>query len=230
PYEEAKTYKVNPFDVTKTIPKGDYPRIKVGTMTLNRNPQNFFAQIEQAAFEPSSLVPGIGLSPDKMLLGRVFSYADTHRHRIGPNYLQLPVNRPKTEVQTYAFDGPMTYDIPSTRTPYAPNSEGRPYSDLTGPAEDSWEADGELVRLAATVRGEQDTDFAQPGILVREVMTDEERAMLVDNVVGHLSDGVHGDVLARAFQYWKNVDQSIGDRIEAQYHEQNGNQDGGRNT
>jgi len=79
PYEDAKTYKVNPFDLTKTISHEDYPLIKVGTMTLNRNPENFFAQIEQAAFEPSAVVPGIGFSPDKMLLGRVFAYADTHR-------------------------------------------------------------------------------------------------------------------------------------------------------
>ena len=105
PYEDAKTYRFNPFDLTKIWPHSDYPLIKVGTMTLNRNPENFFAEIEQAAFEPSALVPGIGFSPDKMLLGRAFAYADTHRHRIGPNYLQLPVNRPHVEVNTYTQDG-----------------------------------------------------------------------------------------------------------------------------
>ncbi len=97
PYDEAKTYRYNPFDLTKVWPHSDYPLIKVGTMTLNRNPDNFFAQIEQAAFEPSAIVPGIGFSPDKMLLGRVFAYADTHRHRIGANYHQLPVNRNRVE-------------------------------------------------------------------------------------------------------------------------------------
>ncbi len=111
PYEDAKTYPVNPFDLTKIWSHEDYPLIKVGTMTLNRNPENFFAQIEQAAFEPSAVVPGIGFSPDKMLLGRVFAYADTHRYRIGPNYLQLPVNRPKVPVNSYEFDGPMRYEF-----------------------------------------------------------------------------------------------------------------------
>ena len=111
PYDDAKTYRFNPFDLTKIWPHGDYPLIKVGTMTLNKNPENFFAQIEQAAFEPSAIVPGIGFSPDKMLLGRVFAYADTHRYRIGPNYQQLPVNRHRVEdANTYQFDGPMAYD------------------------------------------------------------------------------------------------------------------------
>ena len=100
PFEDAKTYRINPFDLTKIWPHGDYPLIEVGEMTLNRNPENFFAQIEQAAFEPSAVVPGIGFSPDKMLLGRVFAYSDTHRYRIGPNYLQLPVNQPKVPVNT----------------------------------------------------------------------------------------------------------------------------------
>ena len=100
PYEDAKTYRFNPFDLTKVWPHSDYPLIKVGTMTLNRNPDNFFAQIEQAAFEPRAVVPGIGFSPDKMLLGRVFAYSDTHRYRIGPNYLQLPVNRPAGRAST----------------------------------------------------------------------------------------------------------------------------------
>ena len=114
PYEDAKTYRFNPFDLTKIWPHSDYPLIKVGTMTLNRNPENFFAQIEQAAFEPSAIVPGIGFSPDKMLLGRVFAYSDTHRYRIGPNYQQLPVNRHRVEEPT-----------PTPRTARWPTSTGR---------------------------------------------------------------------------------------------------------
>src|SRR5690606_39465424 len=109
--------------------------------------ENFFADIEQAAFSPASIVPGIGFSPDKMLLGRTCSYPDTHRHRIGPNYLQLPVNRPRAaNVNTYAFDGAMAYEHSGDAPVYAPNTQGRPYSELTGPAEDGWEVDGELVR------------------------------------------------------------------------------------
>jgi catalase len=94
PYADAKSYRINPFDLTKIWPHGDYPLVKVGTMTLNENPENFFAQIEQAAFSPGNTVPGIGLSPDKMLLGRAFAYNDAHRARIGTNFNQLPVNRP----------------------------------------------------------------------------------------------------------------------------------------
>src|SRR6476619_6607546 len=138
PYEDAKTYRYNPFDLTKVWPHGVYPLIKVGTMTLNKNPDNFFAQIEQAAFEPSATVPGIAFSPDKMLLGRAFAYSDTHRYRIGPNYLQLPVNRPRVELNTYTQDGPMAYDHNGNAPVYAPNTAGRPFSDLTGPVEDGW--------------------------------------------------------------------------------------------
>ncbi|MDP1454841.1 catalase, partial [Peribacillus frigoritolerans] len=109
PYEDARTYRINPFDLTKVWPHGDYPLIKVGRMTLNRNPENFHAQIEQAAFSPGNTVPGIGLSPDKMLQGRAFAYNDAQRNRIGANFHQLPVNRPKVPVNTYMFGGPMEY-------------------------------------------------------------------------------------------------------------------------
>lgn len=101
PYEEAKTYRFNPFDLTKTWSKKDYPRIEVGRFTLNENPTNHYAQIEQAAFSPSNVVPGIGFSPDKMLLARVFSYPDAQRARIGTNYNQLPVNAPIVPTNSY---------------------------------------------------------------------------------------------------------------------------------
>ena len=120
-------------------PHGDYPLIKVGTMTLNKNPDNFFAQIEQAAFEPSATVPGIAFSPDKMLLGRVFAYADTHRYRIGPNYHQLPVNQNRVpDHNTYTFDGPMAYEHSGDAPVYAPNSYGRGYSEVTGASPECW--------------------------------------------------------------------------------------------
>jgi catalase len=213
PYDEAPTYHLNPFDLTKVWPHSDFPLLPVGTMTLNRNPENFFAQIEQAAFEPSALVPGIGFSPDKMLLGRAFAYADTHRHRIGVNYLQLPVNQPKVPTNTYQFDGAMAYEHSGDEAVYAPNSAGRPYSDLTGPVEDGWSADGEMVRTAYELRADDD-DWSQPGALVRDVMDDAQRDRFVETVTGHLLDGVHGDVLERAFQYWKSVDADTGKRIE----------------
>ncbi|ANH39776.1 Catalase [Nocardioides dokdonensis FR1436] len=222
PYEEAKTYRFNPFDLTKVWPKGDYPLIDVGTMTLNKNPDNFFAQIEQAAFAPSNVVPGIGFSPDKMLLGRVFAYADTQRYRIGPNHQQLPVNKHRVEgAYTYQFDGPMAYEHTGDRPKYAPNSYGAPYSDLLGPVEDGWETDGEMVRQAYTLRAEDD-DFGQANTLVNEVWNDEERARFVGNVAGHILGGVSDEILPRVFEYWKNVDAELGKRIEEKVHEGRG--------
>ena len=221
-YEDAKTYHLNPFDLTKVWPHGDYPLIEVGTMKLNRNPDNFFAQIEQAAFEPSAIVPGIGFSPDKMLLGRVFAYADAHRYRIGPNYQQLPVNRHRVEgAYSYQFDGPMAYDHSGDRSTYAPNSKGDPFSDLTGPPDDSWETDGQMLRQAYTLR-EDDDDFSQAGTLVREVWDDAARERFVGNVAGHLMGGVSDPILQKAFDYWKSVDPDTGKRIEEAVHAREG--------
>ena len=126
PFEEAADYRFNPFDLTKVWPHGDYPPIQVGRMVLDRNPENFFAEVEQAGFSPSNLVPGIGLSPDKMLMGRIFSYHDTHLHRIGTNYEQLPINAPKSPVHSYNKDGAMTYHHAGDQPVYAPNSLRRP--------------------------------------------------------------------------------------------------------
>lgn len=123
PFEDAKTYRLNPFDLTKVWPHADYPLIDVGRFTLDRNVADYHNEIEQAAFEPSNTVPGTGLSPDKMLLARGFSYADAHRARIGTNYNQLPVNAPKTDVHTYSKDGKMRFRNASDPV-YAPNSVG----------------------------------------------------------------------------------------------------------
>ena len=214
PYEDAKTYRFNPFDLTKVWPHSDYPLIKVGTMTLNRNPENFFAQIEQAAFEPSAIVPGIGFSPDKMLLGRVFAYSDTHRYRIGAE-LPAAAGQPAhaSRCNTYTQDGAMAYEHRGDDPVYAPNSFGRGYADEVGEAEESWETDGAMVRQAYTLRADDD-DFGQAGTLVRDVWTDEIREAFVNTVAGHLLAGVEGDVLERAFQYWQNVDADTGKRIE----------------
>lgn len=213
PYEEAKTYRFNPFDLTKVWPHADYPLIRVGRMTLNRNPENFFAQIEQAAFSPGNTVPGTGLSPDKMLLGRAFAYNDAQRNRIGANFHQLPVNQPKVPVNTYMIDGPMNYHHTGNAAVYAPNSEGRAWADEEGKVDDGWEADGDMVRQAYTLRKDDD-DFSQPGALVRDVFNDDERQHLVDQVAGSLLGGVREPVLSRALQYWKNVDADVGRRIE----------------
>nr|WP_174257420.1 catalase [Phytoactinopolyspora alkaliphila] len=214
PYADAADYRFNPFDLTKVWPKGDYPLIKVGTLRLDRNPENYFAQIEQAAFEPSNFVPGIAASPDKMLLGRIFSYADAHRYRIGTNYAQLPVNAPKSEVNSYSKDGGMRYSWNSPDRPvYAPNSHGGPAADPSLVGDAGWESDGELVRAAATLHSEDD-DFVQAGTLVREVLDDAARDRLVNNIAGHVSEVTSDELRQRVFAYWRNVDEMLGKRVE----------------
>jgi catalase len=212
-FEEAKTYRFNPFDLTKVWPHGDYPLIKVGTMTLNRNLTDFHTEMEQAAFEPNNLVPGIGLSPDKMLLARGFSYADAHRARLGVNYKQIPVNTPHVPVHTYSKDGVMR-TVNVADPVYAPNSYGGPKADPSRTDDAGlWASDGDMVRAAYTPRPDDD-DYGQARTQVREVLDDEARERLVANVAGHLSDGVSEKVLARAFEYWRNIDQELGKRIE----------------
>jgi catalase len=213
PFEEAKTYRFNPFDLTKVWPHGDYPLIEVGKLTLDRNPTDFHTEIEQAAFEPNNLVPGIGLSPDKMLLGRGFSYSDAHRARLGANYKQIPVNRPKSPVHSYSKDGAMRVENVSDPV-YAPNSYGGPKADPSRTDDaGQWYADGDMVRAAYTLRKDDD-DWGQAGTLVRDVMDDGDRDRLVGNIVGHLKGGVSEPILKRAFEYWRNVDKTLGDRIE----------------
>lgn len=215
PYADAASYRFNPFDLTKVWPKGDYPLIKVGTLRLDRNPENYFAQIEQAAFEPSNFVPGIAASPDKMLLGRIFSYADAHRYRIGTNYNQLPVNAPKNEVHSYSKDGAMRFDFAAADRPvYAPNSHGGPAAEPSLVGDAGWESDGELVRAAATLHAEDD-DFGQPGTLVREVLDDAARDRLVANIAGHVSHVTTDELRQRVYAYWRNVDETLGKRVES---------------
>ena len=123
--EEAAFYKENPFDITKVWSHKEYPLIEVGVLELNRNPENYFADVEQAAFNPTHLVPGIGLSPDKLLQGRLFSYGDAHRYRLGVNHDQIPVNRPRCPMHSYHRDGQMRVDGNAGATKgYAPNSIG----------------------------------------------------------------------------------------------------------
>ena len=131
PFEEAKTYRINPFDLTKVWPHADYPLQEVGKLVLDRNFTDHHTEIEQAAFAPSNQVPGTGLSPDKMLLGRSFAYADAHRARLGVNYKQIPVNAPKCEVHSYSKDGAMRIRN-ATDPVYAPNSYGGPQADPRG--------------------------------------------------------------------------------------------------
>ena len=221
PLADAEGYRFNPFDLTKVWPKADYPLRPVGRLTLDRNPDNFFAQVEQASFEPSNFVPGIAASPDKMLLGRIFSYADAHRYRIGTNYAQLPVNAPRSPVHSYSKDGAMRYAYPDPATPvYAPSSYDGPAADPTLVDEGTGYASaGDAVR-ADYVRHAEDDDFVQGRTLVRDVMDDAQRARLVDNVVGHLLNGVREPVRSRAFAMFDELDAETGARIARAYREQ----------
>ncbi|WOC12133.1 catalase [Gordonia sp. MP11Mi] len=212
PFDDAKAYRFNPFDLTKVWPHSDFPLHEVGKMTLHTNPTDNHAQIEQAAFEPSNVVPGIGFSPDRMLLGRVFAYSDAHRARLGVNYKQIPVNRPHNEVRSYSKDGAMRID-PVSDPVYAPNSKGGPAATYSGQPEPQWAVDGDIVR-SAYVDHPADDDWGQPGTLVREVLDDAGRDRLAGNVAGHLLDGVSEPVLARAFEYWRNIDADLGADIE----------------
>ena len=184
----------------------------MGKFTLNRNPTDHHTEIEQAAFEPNNMVPGTGLSPDKMLLARGFSYADAHRARLGVNYKEIPVNAPQVEVHAYSKDG-----VGRTRNVsdpvYWPNSKGGPTADASLTAEPLWHLDGDMIRAAYALRRDDD-DWGQAGHLVRNVLDDAARDRLVGNIVGQLLNGVTEPVLERAFQYWKNVDKDLGDRVE----------------
>jgi catalase len=170
--------------------------------------------MEQAAFEPNNLVPGIGLSPDRMLLARGFSYSDAHRARLGVNYKQIPVNSPAVPVHSYSKDGVMRL-VNVSDPVYAPNSKGGPAADIAiaGPTA-GWHSDGDMVRTAYTLRAEDD-DFGQAGTMIRQVLDDDARDRLVTNVAGHLLNGVTQPVLERAFQYWRSIDKNTGDKIEA---------------
>jgi catalase len=215
PFEDAKTYRFNPFDLTKVWPHADYPLIEVGKMTLDRNAVDNHTEIEQVAFQPNNMVPGIGPSPDRMLLARLFSYADAHRARLGVNYHQIPVNRPRSPVRNYAKDGVMRID-PAADPVYYPNSiPGAPAADPSTYAEQAvWAADGEMVRSASTLHGDDD-DYGQANTLINRVMDENQRERLVNNVAGALRLIRRPEVRARAFDYWHNIDPDIGDRIEA---------------
>ncbi len=184
PPEDAKTYRWNIFDITKVWPHADYPLVEIGRMTLNRNPENYFADVEQAAFSPGNFVPGIAASPDKMLQARVVSYHDAHLYRLGPNYQLLPVNAPRgCKAENYQRDGYMRFDGNAGAGPnYWPNSMGGPAPDPSA-GEPPIELDGQAARHPQELT---DDDFYQPGELYRRVMTDTDRDHLIGNIVDHL--------------------------------------------
>jgi catalase len=214
PFDDAASYRFNPFDITKVWPHKDYPTIPVGRLVLNRNPENFFAQITQAAFEVSNMVPGTGPSPDRMVLGRMLAYGDSNRYRTGPNYNQLPVNRPLSEVHNYNKDGPMRFSYNDDQPVYAPNSYGGPRADPQRYHDPGWLVEAGEIMRTAYVGHKDDNDFIQPGTLYREVMSPTDRDHLADNIVWNLSQGVERKIQERAVkEYWTKVDSDLGTRI-----------------
>lgn len=216
PYEDAASYRFNPFDLTKVWPHSDYPLIEVGIHTLNRNPENFFAQIEQAAFSPANTVPGIDISPDKMLMARVFSYPDAQRYRVGSNYNEIPVNAPTAPVHSYTQDGAARRGFKPADAPvYAPNSTGGPVADSALAGEGTWESDGELLRAAATLHPEDD-DFGQAGTLYREVFSPRAQERFLHTIAGAVGGVRSDEIRERAIQYWTQVDATLGHALRAE--------------
>jgi catalase len=210
PPGDAEKYRFDPFDITKVWPHADYPPIEVGRMVLNRNPENYFVDVEQAAFSPANFVPGIGPSPDKMLHGRLFSYHDTHRHRLGPNYEQLPVNSPRgAKARTYQRDGFMRQNLDGDDYPnYYPNSFNGPEPEASY-AEPPIDVAGMAARHKPAFA--QD-DFVQAGDLYRKVMSDRDRKNLVGNIVGHLKGAARRIQLRQCALFFK-ADEDYGSQV-----------------
>lgn len=208
--EQAKDFKWDIFDITKVWPHGEVPPVEVGKLVLNKNPVNYFAEVEQAAFSPANLVPGIAASPDKMLQARIFSYHDTHVHRLGPNYHLIPVNQPKNaQEMSYQRDGFMRVDDGGGSGPnYWPNSMGGP-----GPDPEALEPPFEAGPQAERYPYEFDNDdFVQAGNLYRNVMGDYDRNNLVSNIVGHLG-GAKKRIQLRQCAVFYKADLEYGTRV-----------------
>jgi len=210
--EDAGNTPYNPFDLTKVWPHGDYPLIDVGVFELNRNADNYFAEIETAAYSPSNIVPGIGFSPDKVLQARIFSYADAHRYRLGTHYEQLPVNRPVCPVHTYNKDGKMNVMGPQTGATdafYEPNSFGgatqspefaEPPLKISGDADRYNHRDG-------------NDDYGQPRAL-HDLMDDGQRARLYSNTAEAMA-GVPEDIVNTVLGHYDKISPAYGDGIRA---------------
>ncbi|OPC81212.1 catalase [Embleya scabrispora] len=213
PVAEAATYRFNPFDLTKVWSHADYPLIEVGRLTLDRNPDNVFAEVEQAAFNPANFVPGIGPSPDKMLQGRLFAYADAHRYRLGVNHTQLPVNAPHAATaRNHGRDGYMATNPGGRAKNYEPNSFGGPY-ESGAPLWASTEVSGPTGTHPAPLHA-QDDDYVQAGDLYR-LMTADEQARLVANLAGFLAKVSRDDIIDRVVGHFRAADRDYGDRLAA---------------
>lgn len=202
---EAESTPFNPFDLTKVWPHSDYPPIEIGVMELNRNPDHYFAEVEQASFSPSNTVPGLGYSPDKMLQGRLFAYADAHRYRVGTHYEALPVNRPRCPVHSYHADGPMRFDAPKgTDAYYEPNSFNGPVESpqyKEPPLKISGDADRYNHR-------DGNDDFGQPRALF-QLFDPAQKERLFANIAAAMG-GVPQEIIRRQVALFNQIDPAYG--------------------
>jgi catalase len=214
PEKEAAGYRFNPFDLTKVWPYKDYPLIPIGRMVLDRVPENYFAEVEQAAFDPSDFVPGIGPSPDPMLQARLFAYGDAHRYRLGINHTQLPVNAPRGVeggARNYGRDGLMRFDDNGgSEKNYEPNSYEGP-AETGAPYDLAYDVSGS-VGPQGLVKHLEDDDYGQAGALYR-VMKEDARRRLIDNIAGSLSQVSRQDVIDRSIEHFRRADAEYGKRL-----------------
>lgn len=212
-FPQAESVSFNPFDITKVWPHDQWPLHEVGRMVLNRNPVNYFAEIEQLAFAPAHMIPGIQPSPDKMLQGRLFSYPDTHRHRLGANYQQIPVNSPWNmatgNVGNYQRDGPMTVTSNGSDGPnYFPNS----FSGPIPTAVNQWHSYSVSADVQRYDSGDED-NFSQCNRFFNHVLDEAGRQRLTDNIATHLSNAKKKSIRARAIANFASVDARYGQLV-----------------
>lgn len=209
PETDAEKTPYNPFDLTKVWSHKDYPLIEVGVLELNRNPDNYFAEVEQSSFSPSNIVPGIGFSPDKVLQARIFSYPDAHRYRVGTHYENLPVNKPRCPVHNYHKDGAMRYDIPNADHYYEPNS-------FNG-AKDNPQFNEPPLKISGDANRynhrQGNDDYTQAGNLFR-LFDDEQKQRLFMNIAEAMQ-GVPEEIIARQLQHFDQADPAYGNGIRA---------------
>lgn len=208
--DQAKQTSYNPFDLTKVWPHAEFPLIRVGVLELNRNPDNYFCDIEQAAFSPSNIVPGVGFSPDKMLQGRIFSYADAHRYRLGTHYEALPVNKPRCPVHHYHKDGSMRFfdNCPNPDAYYEPNSFGGP-KECPEYKEPPLAAEGNIDRYD---HREGNDDYSQPRALY-QMFDEEHKHRLYSNIAASMQ-GVPDTIIQLALSHFAKIDPVYAKGIE----------------
>jgi len=211
--EQARTYQWNPFDLTKTWSHKDFPLIEVGIVELNENPKNYFRDVEQAAFAPAHAVDGIHYSPDKMLQGRLLSYPDAHRYRLGVNYEQLPVNKCPYMVNNYERDGAMRVDDNGGSSPnYFPNSFDNIQADEAY-KQPSWTLDSNVADWYSRNAPGEDDHYTQPGIFYREVLSAQDKQHLVSNIAGAMG-GISGpkkdEIINRQLCHFFRADIGLG--------------------